>query len=340
MDGKHAVKIGLVGYGYWGPNLARNFNAHPQCRLVRIADTDSARRLSAKRHYPSSDVVSRASEVTRAKDIDVVVIATPASTHFSLAMDALKNGKHVWIEKPMTSSSGEGERLIEFARKMKKTVLVDHTFLFTGAVRRMKALIDKGELGKLYCYDSTRVNLGLFQHDINVIWDLAPHDISIMNYLVPDFKPVSVNAVGIGHFKKGLEDVGYLTVRFRNNFMAHFHVSWLSPVKIRKTLIAGDRRMVVWDDLESDSKVKIYDNGVEMKTKEGIYRSLVQYRLGDMLAPRIEPNEALEEETRYFIDCLLNNKKPINDAHAGLKVVKILEASDRSLKAGGREIRL
>jgi predicted dehydrogenase len=218
--------------------------------------------------------------------------------------------------------------------------MVDHTFLFTGAVRKMKELITDGSLGNLYYYDSVRINLGLFQHDINVIWDLAPHDISIMDYLIDNLKPVSVNAIGADHFGSGLEDVAYLTVKFDNHFIGHFHVNWLSPVKIRKTLVAGDKKMIVWDDLDVDAKIKVYDKGVDVKKTEDIYRLLVQYRSGEMFTPTVENLEALQLETEYFVECLKNSKKPINDGEAGFRVVKILEASNKSLKNGGMEVKI
>jgi predicted dehydrogenase len=218
--------------------------------------------------------------------------------------------------------------------------MVDHTFLFTGAVRKMKELITDGSLGNLYYYDSVRINLGLFQHDINVIWDLAPHDISIMDYLIDNLKPVSVNAIGAEHFGSGLEDVAYLTVKFDNHFIGHFHVNWLSPVKIRKTLVAGDKKMIVWDDLDVDAKIKVYDKGVDVKKTEDIYRLLVKYRSGEMFTPTVENIEALKFETEYFVECLKNSKKPINDGEAGLRVVKILEASNKSLKNGGMEVKI
>jgi predicted dehydrogenase len=218
--------------------------------------------------------------------------------------------------------------------------MVDHTFLFTGAVKKMKELIADGSLGNLYYYDSVRINLGLFQHDINVIWDLAPHDISIMDYLIDNLKPVSVNAIGADHFGSGLEDVAYLTVKFDNHFIGHFHVNWLSPVKIRKTLVAGDKKMIVWDDLDVDAKIKVYDKGVDVKKTEDIYRLLVQYRSGEMFTPTVENLEALQLETEYFVECLKNSKKPINDGEAGFRVVKILEASNKSLKNGGMEVKI
>jgi len=204
----------------------------------------------------------------------------------------------------------------------------------------MKELIADGSLGNLYYYDSVRINLGLFQHDINVIWDLAPHDISIMDYLIDNLKPVSVNAIGADHFGSGLEDVAYLTVKFDNHFIGHFHVNWLSPVKIRKTLVAGDKKMIVWDDLDIDAKIKVYDKGVDVKKTEDIYRLLVQYRSGEMFTPTVENLEALQLETEYFVECLKNSKKPINDGEAGFRVVKILEASNKSLKNGGMEVKI
>ena len=334
------IKIGVIGYGYWGPNIVRNFAGHPEVNVVKICDKKEERLKLVRESYPDVEAVKDVDSILTDKSIDVVAIVTPVLTHYDLAKKALLNGKSVFVEKPFTSNSKQVEELIEIAEKKNLLIMVDHTFLFTGAVKKMKELVENGTLGNLYYYDSVRVNLGLFQHDINVIWDLATHDISIMDYLMNDIKPISVNAIGSGHFNRDLEDVAYLTVKFENNFIAHFHVNWLSPVKVRKTLVAGDEKMIVWDDLSSDEKIKIYDKGVDIKNRDDIYNLLAEYRSGEMNVPVVKNIEALKLETEYFVDCLKNNKIPINDGKAGLRVVKILEASDISLKNGGKEIKL
>lgn len=333
------INIGVIGYGYWGPNVSRNFNSIPGAKLCSICDFDEKARHRAKIAYPHIEVLSDVNDPITSEKIDAVAIATPVSSHFELAKKALNNGKHIFVEKPFTTTSSQAEELISIAERKKLKIMVDHTFIFTGAVRKMKDLIDDKTLGDLYYYDSTRVNLGLFQHDVNVIWDLATHDIAIMDYLIHK-KPIAVSAVGAGHFGRDLEDVAYLTVYFEDNFIAHFNVNWLSPVKIRSTLVGGKNKMLLWNDLEADEKVKIYDKGVDIKTKEGAYNLLVDYRSGDMYAPKIDRKEALRIEGEYFIECIKDDKTPVNDGYAGLRVVKILEASTKSLKNSGRMVKL
>lgn len=335
------VKIGIIGYGYWGPNIARNFNACENARLVSICDLDDKRLKLAQSTYPFIKEYKDPYEMMKSDEIDVVAVVTPVYTHYELAKFALEHDKHIFVEKPFTSKVSQGEELIELAEKKGLKIMVDHTFLFTGAVRKMKEIMDSGELGDLFFYDSVRVNLGLFQHDINVIWDLAPHDFSIMNYLV-DKKPVAVSAWGRCHIGNGLEDISYVGVHFEDDgFIAHFHVNWLTPVKIRKTLISGDKKMLVWDDLSSDEKVKIYDKGVLVKNNtDSIHKLLVSYRSGDIHVPKVDNTEALRVEANYFIECIEQNKKPFNDGESGLEVVKILEASDESLKKHGKRIEL
>jgi predicted dehydrogenase len=332
------IKVGIIGYGYWGPNLARNIEANPDFDLVRIADRMQNRHALAQKNHRHSEITDRADAITCASDIDVVVIATPVTSHFPLAMEALENGKHVWIEKPITASSEEAEKIIEKAESTNKVVMVDHTYLFTGAVQKIKEIIDNDGLGDLYYYDSVRVNLGLFQHDVNVIWDLATHDLSIMNYLLGS-SVRAVSATGVSHFNKQ-EDIGYLTFYYDNNLIAHFNVNWLSPVKIRKTLIGGSKKMLAWNDLEQEETIKIYDKGVKINPKDGVYDLLAEYRMGDMLSPNIQHVEALKLEVSYFAECIKSSQKPHNDAVAGLNVVKLLEASDQSLRNQGAKIRL
>jgi len=333
------IKIGVIGYGYWGPNVVRNFMSTEGAQIISICDIDKNALNRAKKNYPELKTASNSSEILTSPEIDAVAIVTPVYTHFELAKKAVQNGKHIFVEKPFTSSVAEAEELIELAEKKNVKIMVDHTFLFTGAVRKIKELTEEGILGNLYYFDSTRVNLGLFQHDINVIWDLTPHDLSIMDYVVQE-KPSAITATGKEHFGRGLEDIAYITVFFDSNIIAHFNVNWLSPVKIRMTLIGGEKKMLVWNDLESDEKVKIYDRGVNIEDKEGIYELLVSYRSGEILIPVVEKTEALKLEAEYFIDCIENNKTPINDGYAGLNVVRILEASDHSIKNNGKIVKL
>jgi predicted dehydrogenase len=340
LNGGKMLKAGVIGYGYWGPNIVRNFTANPNIVVKKVCDISNERLKFVSSLYPSIETTKESDDVLTDMDLDLIAIVTPVFTHYELAKKALLNGKHVFVEKPFTSTSAQAEKLIEIAEKKNLKIMIDHTFLFTGAVRKMKELIDDGTLGNLYYYDSVRVNLGLFQHDINVIWDLAPHDISIMNYLVNDLKPLSVNAVGAEHFNRELEDVAYLTVRYENNFIAHFHVNWLSPVKVRYTLVAGDKKMLVWNDMLTDEKIKVYDKGVRVDTAEGVYDLLIQYRSGDMYSPKIPNIEALKLETEYLVDYIMNNKKIDNDGIAGLNVVRILEAANKSLKNNGKEIKI
>jgi predicted dehydrogenase len=330
------IRLGVIGYGYWGPNVVRNFAAQPDCRVAAICDGDASARARAQREHPAARIVESATEVLSSPEIDAVAIVTPVSSHHALARRALRNGKHAFIEKPFTATSDQAEDLIELAEKHKLTMMVDHTFLFTGAVRKMKELIDQGVLGRLYYYDSTRVNLGLFQHDINVIWDLAPHDLSIMDHLI-GLEPERVVATGQAHLN-GFEDIAHVTLYFPERITAHINVNWLSPVKVRTTLLGGERKMLVWNDLEPTEKVKVYDKGVELSTREGIYNLLVSYRSGDMWAPRLEQAEALQLEARYFLDCIDSGERPFNDGRAGLRIVRMLEAIHRSLRRGGEPV--
>jgi predicted dehydrogenase len=323
------MKFGVIGYGYWGPNIVRNLATLEGSQLLAIAEISPTARMRAEKGYPGIKVTSDASEVILSAGIDAVAIVTPVWTHYELAKAALENGKHIFVEKPFTSNSAQGEELVNLALRKNLTIMVDHTFLFTPAVKRISQLVDDGTLGKLYYYDSTRVNLGVFQHDINVLWDLAPHDLSIMNYLIKT-TPEAVVATGQTHLN-GHEDVAYMTLYFPDNVIAHINVNWLSPVKVRTTLIGGEKRMVVWNDLEADEKVKVYDRGVDVTNRQGVYELLVNYRSGDMWAPHLEQVEALRHELSYFVECISNGQKPLNDGCAGLRVVKMLEAATQSL---------
>jgi predicted dehydrogenase len=334
------INVGVIGYGYWGPNLVRNLFELEDANMTICCDLRNERLAAAQRRFPTLQITTDYRDVMASPKVDAVVIATPISTHFALAKEALSNGKHVLVEKPLTSSSTEAEELVKLSQKKAKVLMVDHTFIYTGAVQRIKELITSGELGKVYYYDSVRVNLGLFQSDTNVVWDLATHDISIMDYLINE-KPKGVSAVGVCHVGNDLENIAYITVRYADNLIGHIHVNWLAPVKIRRTLIAGSEKMVVYDDLEPSEKVKVYDQGVNIKSEpDGLYRALVDYRMGDMYAPKVDRTEALSRVCQHFIDCIQKGDKPITDGVAGLNVVRILEASQRSIKNRGQEVSL
>jgi len=334
----HIVRVGVIGYGYWGPNVARNLDSADHSQLVALCDLHPLARDTAAKNHIRARVCGNVDDILTARDIDAVAIVTPVSSHFELAKAALDNGKHVFVEKPFTASVGQAQELIDIADRKKLTIMVDHTFLFTGAVRKIRSLIDDGSLGSLYYYDSTRVNLGLFQHDVNVIWDLAPHDLAIMDYLLQDC-PEAVIATGTNHLN-GKADVAFLTVYFPGKTIAHINVNWLSPVKVRTTLIGGAKKMLVWNDLEADEKIRVYDRGVHMASGPGVYDLLVSYRSGDMWAPKIEQREALRTELDHFVECITQGKTPLNDGYAGLRVVRLLEAADRSLAARGALVQL
>jgi predicted dehydrogenase len=332
------VKFGVIGYGYWGPNVVRNLQNITGAEVAAVCDKSSTSRQRVHRNSPGIYVTPDALELVSSPDIDAVAVVTPVATHFELAKVALDNGKHVFVEKPFTSNAAQAEQLINLAAQKNLQIMVDHTFLFTGAVKKIKQLLQEGTLGRLYYYDSTRVNLGLFQHDVNVIWDLAPHDLSIMDYLIEQ-KPDALVATGQTHLN-GFEDIAYLTLYFPDKIIAHINVNWLSPVKVRMTLIGGEKKMVVWNDLEADEKVKVYDKGLETSNCEGLYKLLVNYRSGDMWAPQLEQVEALRQELSHFIDCIHSDNAPVNDGASGLRVVKMLEAANKSLRKRGTVVYL
>ena len=333
------MKVAVIGVGYWGPNLIRNFLSLDEVENVIACDLDETLLNKTAKRFTGIETATDYEEVLLRDDVKIVAIATPVSMHFEIAKKSLLAGKHCWIEKPMTESAAEAQELNEIAAEKNLKIFVDHTFIYTGAVRKMKEIITSGRLGELYYFDSVRVNLGLFQHDVNVIWDLAPHDLSIMDYLL-EKQPLAVSAVGSCHVGNDLEDIAYLTLMFENNLLAHFHVNWLAPVKVRKTLIGGTKSMIVFDDMETSEKLKIYDKGIEVTNREGVYETLVQYRTGDMLSPKISQVEALTVATQHFIDCILNDKTPITDGVAGLNVVRILEASTESIKNHGKLVEI
>jgi len=333
------IRIGVIGYGYWGPNIVRNFHAHEGAEVVLVCDKSPKCRDRLHKAYSSIAFTTEANDILKSPNIDLVAIVTPVWTHFELAKAALENGKHVFVEKPFTCSVQQSEELIELAERKNLKIMVDHTFLFTGAVKKIRQMVDAGDLGDLYYYDSLRVNLGLFQHDVNVIWDLAPHDLSIMDHLIKD-RPEAVVATGEKHLN-GVEDIAFITVYFPKKIIAHINVNWLSPVKVRTTLIGGEKKMLVWNDLEADEKIRVYDKGVSMSTNpSNLHQLLVSYRSGDMWAPQVEQVEALRAETGYFLKCIQENKTPMNDGLAGLRVVRILEAATRSIQSRGQAVAL
>lgn len=334
------IGVGVIGYGYWGPNIVRNFMEAPDSTVISTCDLRMERLSELQSRYPSVKTTRAYKNLLDDPAIDAIAISTPVSTHFDLAMQALKAGKHVMVEKPLTATSEQGRRLIDEAASRNLVLMVDHTFVYTGAVRKISEMIASKSLGDIYYYDSVRVNLGLFQHDVNVIWDLAVHDLSILDFVLPS-KPVAVSATGISHVEGQPENVAYITLFFPDNQIAHLHVNWLAPVKVRRTLIGGSEKMIVYDDLEPSEKIKIYDKGITVIHKpETVYDLLVSYRSGDMWAPRLDNTEALRTEAVHFADCIKNNKQPITSGHVGLRIVRLLEAAEKSMKARGQLIEL
>lgn len=338
------IKVGVIGCGYWGPNLLRNLADNEGAELRWICDLDTQRLATMGRRYPAARQTSDFKDLLADPNLDAVVIATPVWTHFSFAREALKAGKHVLVEKPLTSKVAEAAELVELAERLGLTLMVDHTFVYTGAVRKIKEIIDSGALGDLLYFDATRINLGLFQNDINVVWDLAPHDLSIMDFVIQR-QPEAVSAVGSCHIKEGIENIAYVILRFSDQFMAHFHFNWLSPVKIRHTLLAGSRKMVVYDDIEPTEKVRIYDSGVTTRTdneldREEAYRTLVSYRTGDVWVPKLDSTEALRYVCQEFLTSIREQRAPLTDGNAGLRVVRLLEAAQKSISNGGASVKL
>ena len=334
------IKVGVIGYGYWGPNLVRNFMTAPGSEVTRVCDLREERLAPLRKLYSGIKTCSDSTELINDPQIDAVVIATPVSSHFDLALAALRAGKHVLVEKPLATRSDHARQLIDEAAARKLVLLVDHTFVYTDAVRQIRELIASGQLGEIYYYDAVRVNLGLFQHDVNVIWDLAIHDLSIMDYVLPA-KPVAVSATGISHIPGQPENVAYITLFFAGPQIAHVHVNWLTPVKVRHTLIGGSEKMILYDDLEPSEKLKVYDKGINVTPRqEDVYKMLVSYRSGDMWAPRLDNTEALQTEALHFIDCIENQRQPDTNGVAGLRMVNMIEAAEMSLRDRGRLIEL
>lgn len=334
------INVGVIGFGYWGPNLVRNFSQTTNARLVSVCDLNASRRAQAQALYPAVKICAEVDDIIGDPSIDAVVIATPVATHYKLAMKAMRAGKHVLVEKPLSLNSAEAEEMVEFADQNKKVLMVGHTFVYTSAVAKIKELVDKGSLGKLYYFDSVRVNLGMFQGDVNVLWDLAVHDLSIMDYIVGK-QPQAVAATGIASVPGHPESLGYLTCFFPDDLIAHFHVNWLAPVKIRQTLIGGSEKMIVYDDMEMSEKIKVYDKGLALNSSpEGVHQLKIGYRAGDMWAPHLSNVEALRVEAQHFVDCILEGQRPRSDGRAGLRLVKILEAASASLKQRGQPVEL
>lgn len=338
MTTERRLGVAVLGLGYWGPNLARNVASSKECCLKGLCDKDVDRLSLVGAAYPSARQTAKLEDILCDPEVEAVAIATPVDSHYDLARKCLEAGRHVLVEKPMTRKVSEAEELVRLATEKGLTLMVDHTFNYTGAVTKLKEIIAAGSLGDILYWDSVRVNLGLFQHDVNVVWDLAPHDLSIMDYVL-GIKPISVQVTGVAHYSDGLENMAYLTLRFATGAIAHFHVNWLAPVKIRTTLIGGTKKMIVFDDMETVEKIKIYDKGVDViREREGIYKTLVQYRMGDMFAPHIENVEALSKEVAHFARVVRGEEKPLSGGDAGLRVVRILDAAEKSIRNSGKEV--
>jgi predicted dehydrogenase len=332
------IRLGVIGYGYWGPNLVRNFADLADVRVAVVADSRPERLAQVARRYPGVRITTDAFDLIADPDVDAVAIATPVALHFELARAALLAGKHVLVEKPMASNSDEASRLIDEAGRRALVLMVDHTFVYTGAVQKMRELVTGGHLGSIYYYDSVRINLGLFQPDVNVLWDLAVHDLSIMDFVLPQ-QPVAVSATGLAHVPGRLENIAYMTMFFDSPVVAHVHASWLAPVKVRRTLLGGSQKMIVFDDLEASEKIKVYDSGISVDpSPENVYQMLVGYRTGDMWAPKLAVSEALHVEAAHFVDCVAHGTRPQSDGEAGLRVVRLLEAASASMRQHGRPV--
>jgi predicted dehydrogenase len=334
-----STTVGVIGCGYWGPNLLRNFAENESAELRWICDADEARLAAMGRRYPAVQTTTDYRQLLADPQLDAIAVATPVATHFEIARAALVAGKHVLLEKPLTATVREAEELNDLAERSRRTLMVDHTFVYTGAVRKMKEIVASGELGELLYFDSVRINLGLFQKDINVLWDLAPHDLSIMDYLI-DRQPEGLSAIGSCHIERGIENIAYLIMHFAGDFIAHFHFNWLAPVKIRRTMIAGSSKMILYDDIEPTEKVRIYDKGVTTNRvgpdREADYQTLVSYRTGDVWAPKLDTTEALRHVVAEFLNSIREDRRPLTDGQAGLRVVRLLEAAQQSIKNGGQ----
>jgi predicted dehydrogenase len=332
------ISVGVIGYGYWGPNVLRNFAELPDARVVWVTDLRADRLAAVGARYPAVKVSTNHHDIINDPSVDAVVIATPVRTHFELGMAALRAGKHVWLEKPLAATSDEGARLLDEADRRGLTLMVDHTFVFTPAVQKMRELTLAGELGDIQYYDSVRINLGLFQHDVDVLWDLAVHDLSIMDCVL-DRSPVAVSATGLSHVAGSPENIAYLTMFFEGRLIAHVHANWLAPVKIRRTLLGGTRRMLVFDDLEASDKIKVYDRGISVDpSPDNVALMRIGYRTGDMWSPQLALREALYVAARHFVDIITIKVASLSDGHAGLRIVRLLEAATQSMANQGRPV--
>ena len=336
-----AIKVGVIGCGYWGPNLIRNFVSCPKTEMLWACDLNEDRLEKVLRPYPNVRKTTDMNEILADENVEAVAIATPVDTHHQIATACLEHGKHVLVEKPLAADVAKGEELVRLAKENNLQLMCDHTFCYTGAVRKIKEVIKSGELGEILYFDSVRINLGLFQHDVNVVWDLAPHDLSILDFLI-DIKPISVSAHGVSHAQNNLENIAYVTLHYENSFISHFHVNWLSPVKIRQTIIGGTKKMLVWNDMDQAEKIKIYNKGINIQISdvEEKRRLLIDYRSGDMHAPQTDRTEAIYLLVKEFDACISEDRPSVTDGEAGLRVLKILEGAERSIKADGANVRL
>src|SRR5438270_7860793 len=335
-----ATTVGVIGCGYWGPNLLRNFAENEAAELRWICDADEARLAAMGRRYPAAQTTTDYQKLLADPKLDAIAVVTPVATHFQIGKAVLLAGKHLLVEKPLTATEREAQELNDLADRNQRTLMVDHTFIYTGAVRKMKELVSSGELGDLLYFDSIRINLGLFQRDINVLWDLAPHDLSIMDFLI-DRQPQAISALGSSHIERGIENIAYLVMLFPDEFIAHFHFNWLAPVKIRRTMIAGSSKMILYDDIEPTEKVRVYDKGVtanRVGDREVDYQTFVSYRTGEVWAPKLDSTEALRYVVAEFLDSIREGRKPLTDGYAGLRVVRLLEAAQQSMKNGGQAV--
>jgi len=334
------LKVAVVGCGYWGQNLLRNFCELEGAEVVLACDFDSSALVRAKRRYPTLEVTESYKDVLTDARVEAVVLATPVSTHYPFACQALQAGKHVLVEKPLAQSTRQVQELIDLAKRVGKTLMVDHTFLYTSAVRHMKKLVDSGEIGQLLYFDSVRINLGLVQSDVNVLWDLGPHDLSIMDHLCGR-DPISISATGVTHLTTPHQNIVYVNIHFEDNFIAHFHLNWLAPVKVRRTLVGGSKKMIVYDDVENSEKIKVYDKGITQNhDPERRERMLTGYRNGDVLIPNLETTEALRLMVREFVTAIAEKRPPLSDGHAGYRIVRLLEAAQQSIEQNGRVVQL
>lgn len=335
---KEKINLAVIGFGYWGPNLVRNFVALQQAKVSLICDIAEKQLKKASQDYSWIKTTRNYADVLENQKIQALAIATPVKTHYQLAYKALMAGKHVLVEKPLACAAKEAKELIKVALKKDLVLMAGHTFVFTPAVQKLKEIVEKKEIGRLFYYDSVRVNLGLYQKDVNVIWDLATHDLAILDFLLGK-KPRAVSAVGFSHFKNSPEDIAYLGLYYDRGFLAHIHVSWIAPVKIRLVIIGGSKKMILYDDIQPSEKIKIYDRSVRIDlTKETPFTPV--YRHGQVVIPHLESEEALKIECQHFLESIKQGLRPITDGETGLRVVEVLEGLEKSLKLGGKKIKL